>query len=734
MYLDYEIRSRFDGSRWEVPSRVYARPLELHAGMSLTPDLLIRELNQIRYRETGTIRNPGEFSVSNDVIRLHTRAFQFWDGIEPERALLIRFKDNIVASISDLQTGTGIDILRIEPVFIGAIYPGRNEDRVLLKLEDIPPLLIKTLLLIEDKRFYEHSGISLPSIFRAFLVNLKAGQRVQGGSTITQQLVKNYFLSNDKSYWRKINEAIMSLMLEWHYSKDEIIEAYVNEIYLGQEGNHAIHGFGLASRFYFAKPLTELNPPEIAILVALVKGASYYDPRRSPSRALERRNLVLKVMQENLLIGEAKLSTFLQSGLGVIGKKQKGITPYPAFIELVKQQLASDYDEQDLRTEGLRIFSTLDPYIQQQVETSVSNRLNQLEIAGSLEKGKLETAVIVSKRHSAEVQAVVGGRHAGYSGFNRSIGIKRSIGSLVKPAIYLEALSRSEEYYLGSLLNDEAIEVDLGGGKKWVPNNYDNEFHGAVPLYRALANSYNLATVQLGLNLGLDKVNARINSLGISQQLNEYPANLLGAIELSPLEVTQMFQTLADGGYFTPLRSIRSVTNGYGEPLQHYGIKTQKVVDDASAFLINLALQNVVQTGTARGLSTQIDGDLYLAGKTGTTNDKRDSWFAGFSQQYVSVAWLGHDDFTPTVFTGASGAMRVWGDIMQKLETKALVIPRPEDVIFVSIDPDTGLHVSSACPSGIEIPINVNTFIGEEAPCRESGLIGRTQQWLKQLF
>ncbi|MDH5217780.1 MAG: penicillin-binding protein 1B, partial [Gammaproteobacteria bacterium] len=594
--------------------------------------------------------------------------------------------------------------------------------------------LIKTLLAIEDKRFYEHSGISLPSIFRAFLVNLKAGQRVQGGSTITQQLVKNYFLSNDKSYWRKVNEALMSLMLEWHYSKDEIIEAYLNEIYLGQEGKHAIHGFGLASWFYFAKPVTELNPPEIAILVALVKGASYYDPRRSAKRALERRNLVLTVMQDNSLIDQAKLSAYMQSGLGVIGKKQKGITSYPAFVELVKQQLADDYDEEDLRTAGLRIFSTLDPHIQRQVELTANERLNKLENTKTIDNGKLETAIIVTKRHSAEVQAVVGGRHAGFSGFNRAIGIKRSIGSLVKPAIYLEALSRSDEYYLGSLLNDEAIEVDLGGGQKWVPNNYDNEFHGAVPLYRALANSYNLATVQLGLSLGLDKVNARINSLGVSRPLSEYPANLLGAIELSPFEVTQMFQTLADGGYLTPLRTIRSVTNAHGEPLQHYAIKTQKVVDDASAFLINLALQNVVQTGTAKGLSTQLEQELYLAGKTGTTNDKRDSWFAGFSQQYVSVAWVGHDDFTPTVFTGASGAMKVWGDIMQKLETKPLVIPKPEDVIFVSIDPDTGLHVSSSCRSGIDIPINANTFIGEEAPCRDSGLIDRTQQWLKQLF
>lgn len=732
-YLDIVVTSRFEGNRWEVPSRVYARPLEIYPSMRLSRDDLVDELRRINYRQTQTVSLPGQFRVDGLEIEVYTRGFEFWDGKETGEKLRFRFAGDSVRDVLG-QDGNELDLLRLEPPFLGAIYPGHQEDRVLINLSDSPELLVKGLLAIEDRRFYEHSGVSLTSIARAMYTNFRAGARVQGGSTITQQLVKNFFLSNTKSYWRKINEAFMALLLEMHYAKDEILEAYLNEVYLGQEGQRAVHGFGLASWFYFARPVAELKTREIALLIAMVKGASWYDPRRFPDRARERRDLVLQTLAEQQLISQNEALIAMQADLGVIKNKPSGLIRYPDYIGVVKQQLFRDYSEKDLQSSGLRIFTNLDPVVQELVQEVADKGLSRLERDNGLEKNSLQTAIVITKRNTAELVALTGSRNAGFAGLNRARDIERAIGSLVKPAIYMEALSQPDEYHLGTMIDDSAIEVELDSGDIWRPQNYDNTEHGPTPFYTALSHSYNLAAVRLGMDLGVEKVNERLNSLGIEKDLPPYPANLLGAVDLSPLEVAQMFQTIADNGYLTPLRAIRSVTTGDGKPLTRYGIDTKEVVDPVTAYLISASLQNVVKSGTAHRLSEMVDRDLNIAGKTGTTNDKRDSWFAGYSDKYVGVSWLGKDDFTPTPFSGSTGAMRLWGQIFASIENSPMSMPVPDEIEYMSFVPTTGERVDAACSTGVDIPVKRDTINPPITECKNNSIINKTHIWLKQLF
>jgi penicillin-binding protein 1B len=496
----------------------------------------------------------------------------------------------------------------------------------------------------------------------------------------------------------------MALLLEWRYSKDEILEAYANEIFLGQDGKRAIHGFGLGSQFYFNQPLPELDLPRIALLVGLVRGPSYYEPRRHPERALERRNLVLGVLRDQGMIDADQAERAMKAPLGVTEKGTYGSSGTPAFLDLVRRQLHRDYRAEDLASEGLRIFTTIDPRIQEQAEQGLAARLGTLEKGHKGKVAQLQGAVVAVSAEAGEVLALVGGRETQYAGFNRALDAVRPIGSLVKPVVYLEALSRPQTYTLVSQLDDKALRLRAGDGKIWKPQNYDNKEHGTVLLYSALAHSYNLATVQLGLSLGLEAVSRRLRQMGVQRPVNAYPSMLLGAVALSPLEVAQVYQSLAAGGFRTPLRTIREVMDVEGKPLQRYPLEVKQVAPAASAHLVTWAMQEVVSEGTGRGLGKYLSADLGLAGKTGTTDDLRDSWFAGFSGDMVMVVWVGRDDNRPAGLSGSTGALQVWGDIVKRVGAQPLVLVPPDNVEYVWIDTDTGLLANERCPSARQIP------------------------------
>ena len=732
VYLDVTIREQFEGKRWALPARVYASPLELYPGRTLTPAQLAQELSELNYQH-GALAQPGSYVREPDRIELHTRGFVFWDGPQPPLRLRVRFEDGRIDEIVNRDTGEAVALARLDPLLIGGIYPAHNEDRVLVKLDEVPPILIKALIAVEDRKFYEHHGLDPRGIARALLANLRAAGAVQGGSTLTQQLVKNFYLTSERTLRRKATEAIMALLLEAHYSKDEILEAYINEIYLGQDGNRAIHGFGLAAQYYFDRPLHQLTLSQAALLVGLVKGPSYYDPRRHPQRALARRNLVLAEMAEQGVIGTAEHLRAKAEPLGVTERAPVGTSAYPAFLGLVQRQLRRDYSDADLRSEGLRIFTTLDPRTQRAAEEALAARLEALEKQRRIPAGTLEGAIVVTEAATGEVLALVGGRRARYEGFNRALDAVRPIGSLVKPALYLTALTQPERYTLATRLDDSPLVWSEPGVKEWAPQNYDKKFHGEVPLHRALAHSYNVAAARLGLELGVPAVLDTMRRLGVERPLPAYGSTLLGAVGLTPFEVAQMYQTLAANGFRTPLRAIREVLTPDGVPLKRYSLTVSQAIDPAAAFLITTALQEVVQSGTGTALHAYLPPELRAAGKTGTTDDLRDSWFAGFTGDKLAVVWIGRDDNQPTGLTGASGALTVWGRMMARLDPEPLEPPMPETIELVPIDAETGLRADRGCAGAIELPFVRGSAPTETAPCA-SGLGQGIRNWFRRLF
>lgn len=704
LHLAREVRIKFEGKKWSIPARVYARALDLYVGAELPAKRLQAELQMLGYRKVSGLDAEAEWSGNDVQIRIWTRGFRFWDSLEPSRQVDIRFDGDVVGALTDVASGQALDLFRLEPPEIGSIYPSHNEDRVLVKREELPDHLIKALLATEDQHYFQHFGVDPIAIARAMLANIRAGKAVQGGSTLTQQLVKNFYLTDEKSLLRKFNEALMAMLLEARYSKDEILEAYANEVYLGQDGPRAIHGFGLASWYYFGRPLNELRMQETAILVALLKGATLYNPIKHPERAKERRDLVLKVMAEQGYITEAEASKAQATPLGVNAGVRRASSSQPAFIDLVRRQLKQDYQEEDLTSEGLRIFTTLDPWVQAVAANGLEQGLEQVEKNRKLKPEELEGAAVVVSPQGGEVLALVGGRQANYVGFNRALDAVRPIGSLVKPFVYLAALGQDQRFTLVSPLKDQTITLPAEPGKTWTPQNYDKKEHGTVLLYRALAQSYNLATVRLGVDVGLPRIAAFLKQFGIQRDVLPLPSLLLGSLSLSPLEVAQMYQPIAGGGFLTPLRAIRDVTTSAGEPLKRYDLEVRQVANTDSLHLLNYGLTEVMRSGTGKSAYSQIPEGTVLAGKTGTTNDLRDSWFAGFGADVLAVVWLGRDDNESTGVSGSTGALQVWARMMHDLRPLPLSLVPPDNVRYQWVNRNTGYLSAESCPDAAKMP------------------------------
>src|SRR5450759_1699759 len=720
LYLDITIREAFEGRKFALPARVYGRALEVYPGLKLTREQFVEEFKSIGYHENPQPDEAATYKNTLNGIEFTTRDFVFGDGQQPLQHLRIEFADGKV-SLLQVRGSNDVDLplLRMEPPLIGGIYPGHNEDRELVRLSQVPKPLIDALIATEDRKFYTHWGIDPRGIARA-LYKTVTGQRIEGGSTLTQQLVKNFFLTSERTLSRKANEVLMALLLEMHYSKDEILETYLNEIFLGQDASRAIHGFGLASYFYFDRPLDRLEPQEIATLVGMVKGPTVYDPRKHPELALKRRNVVLQEMVSQNVITQAQFVVARQKPLGVVQRAPAGTSPYPAFLQFVHHQLERDYREEDLRSEGLRIFTTLDPFVQHQAEEALKSRLAEIEKARKFAANTLEGAVVVSSTQTGEIQAMVGGRDARYAGYNRAIDAQRQIGSLAKPIVYLTALENPNRYTLFTPLDASPLVWRQPGTTDWKPQNYDRQFHGQVQLRTALAHSYNVATARMGIELGVEHILDKLPLYGIERRPPPFASSLLGAFELSPIEVAQLYQTFADGGFRTPLRAIRAIVTAQGKPLQRYPLNVEPVAAPAPVYLLTAALQGVVREGTAQSLINWLPAEMNVAGKTGTTDDLRDSWFAGYTGDRVAVVWVGRDDNKPSGLTGASGAMTVWGEMMKNIQPEPLQPAMPEEIEMVNVDPVSGLRYDEGCKAGMLLPFIKGSAPAETSPCGAS--------------
>lgn len=695
-YLNYLIEARFDGGAWALPSRVYARALELYPGLALKREQLVYELELSSYARVETEPLPGEYRLLGNSLEFNSRSFEFIDQEQAARLLQVFFESGRVIALTDSRSGRDLDLFRLPPLILGSYYPQSGQDRLLLEEDEVPERLVATLVAVEDRAFFQHSGVSPLAIMRALWANMKAGRAVQGGSTLTQQLAKNLFLTPEKSLIRKLNEAFMALLLELRFSKQSIITAYINEVFLLQQNRIAIHGFARASRMLFNRSVDRLDNHQIALLVGMVKGPSRYNPLTAPQAALERRNLVLKVMlQQGLLDNEAYEFARIQP-LGV-ARQLPGVNPFPAYLDLVKQQLQRSYSSSELSLRGLRVFTAFDPLLQQNLELGLARGLQRFR------QPELQAAVVIADYLNGDIQALAGDRVTDYPGFNRALMAQRPIGSLIKPLLLYSLLQG--ELTLASLVDDEPIRIRQSNGETWEPRNYDRELHGRMSLYEAFVRSYNLPFISLGVKSGgLEELAQNLEKIQLLKHEVIYPSMLLGTTAMSAYEVAQMFQVIASNGYFTPLTTIRSVTDQQNRTLVRVPLESLKLFDQRRMIQVQRAMIGVAEEGTASYLAERF-GKQTLAGKTGTTNEARDSWFAGFSERLLGVVWLGRDDNAPIRLTGSSGALRVWADIMELQGFEPFKLTRDDDLAWLYIDTQTGGITQQGCANSVLLPI-----------------------------
>ncbi len=726
VYLDREASTRFAERQWTQASRLYARPLELHVGRSISAADLELELNA-----AGLVRSepllPGRWRERDGRYTIALPEARFADGIQPATTLGVTLRNGTIASLESVDDSGRRDLAlaRLPPAELGSLLPLDERDRTLIPIAEFPTLLVAGIQAVEDRQFGRHHGVDPKAVVRAALRNLMSRDVVQGGSTITQQLVKNLFLSSEQTLLRKFNEAIMAISLEARFSKAEILEAYLNDVYLGQDGNQAIHGFGRAAEYYFGLPVRSLSTDQVALLVGMVRGASWYHPARNPERARNRRDLVLGVFHDTGLIDAAELERARARDLGADVRDLAPSRAHPAFVDLVRRQLRADYREADLRVQGLRIFTTLSPSAQHHAERALAEGLPAVES----EAGSLQGAIVLAQPDSGEVRALVGDRNYRRPGFNRALDARRPVGSILKPFVYLLALAQPDRYTLVTPVEDAPLSVPQAGKPDWTPSNYDGLSHGTVPLLTALANSYNQATVRVGLEVGVDRLFDLLENLGIEPGGQRHPSALLGAVDLTPLQVTQLYQALAAGGYSTPLRAITDVVDPTDGAVGRYPVRLRPIRERDALALMDFALEEAVARGTGRSLAARLSGAdarrAVVRGKTGTTNDRRDAWFAGFTERWLAVVWVGRDDNRPAAVSGATSALPVWARLFDALPHQPTPRQWPDSLEWFWIDWPSPLLAEQDCEAARAVPFVTGSQPDAYSRCVRRGLLDR---------
>lgn len=711
--ISSQVVVHFEQRRWDVPSRVYARPLTLYTSMPVSGSLLESELEAAGYQAVSEPAQPGQYSLSNSAALIRTREFAFADGVQPVQRLELRISSGQIESIQ--VDGQPAGLARLNPAEIGSLHALGSDDRTVLPLEAFPELLVTGVQAVEDRNFKHHHGIDWRGLARAMWRNISSGSIRQGGSTITQQMVRNLYLTHNRNVWRKFNEMVMAIALERRYSKHEILETYLNEVYLGQSGGRGIHGFARASEHYFGVPVQNLRPHQMALLIGMVRGASWYNPRRHPERARERRDSILNSFAVTGLLNEDQANRWQAEPLAVRARPGYLSSRYPAFMDLVRRQLREQYDEDELQREGLRVLTTLDPVLQQQAEQAASAGLSRVEQARGW--SELQTGMLVTDPHTGDILALVGDRDPDRAGFNRAVDARRQIGSIIKPFVYLLALDRGAN--LMTKVSDAPVNMTLPNGDVWQPRNYDLQNHGEIPLLTALIQSYNQATVRLGMQQGPEPLAAMLRQLELMpENASAHPSLLLGALELSPLEVASLYQVLAADGYRTRLSAVRDVLDAGGRALTRYPVQLDVFPRREAIPLISYALTEVSRRGTAWRLPGLLGQSVDVAAKTGTTNDQRDSWFVGYTDDRLAVVWVGRDDNQPAGITGSTAAMPVWADMFSGIPLRSIDVYRIAGVEWYWVDWQSGWITEARCPGAGLAPFRPGHEPQQWRPCR----------------
>jgi penicillin-binding protein 1B len=676
LYLNHQVGQRFGQLRWQIPTRVYARPLLLRPGLAMDAQMLKTELDAASYRDDGAGVRPGTYQHAGGRWRIASRGFHDVDGLVGPSRIEVQLGDSRVASVRDLAQLRAIKSVRLDAARIATLYGQKQEERRLVRIEEVPELLVTGLQAVEDRDFAHHHGIDLGGMLRAAFVTVRSGgENKQGASTLTQQLARSGLLGigREQTVSRKVKEILYALLIEARYDKRTILETYLNQVYLGQRGSQEIRGVAAGAEYWFGRDLRDLSTEQIALLVGVIRGPSYYDPRRNPERATERRNFALAKMHETGLINDVEFERAKLAPLAVTSAPGSlAANRFPAYVDLVRRQLQRDYPADALQGAGLSVMTAMSPAAQAYAEGAVTKTLKALD---TKRRPPLEAGVILTDVHDGEVRAVVGSREFVEHGFNRAVEAQRPVGSLLKPFVYLLALAQPDKWSLASWVDDSPITINLGNGRRWTPGNAEGRSHGTVRLIDALAHSFNIATVRVGMQVGPGRLADLIHTLaGIDAKPN--PSLILGAVDQSPYAMAQLYQFLASDGEIQPLHAVRGVLDPNGSAVNRYDKAPAPAQegDAIAARLVTTALQQVVVGGTGRQLISDGLGRLQPAGKTGTSNDSRDSWFAGYTGDHLAVIWVGNDQNQPTGLYGATGAMKVWSGIFSRLPTAPLQV------------------------------------------------------------
>ncbi|HXN06797.1 MAG TPA: PBP1A family penicillin-binding protein [Nitrospiria bacterium] len=708
-YLRWVIVERIEGKTWSLPSKVYSAPFGLYPGQSVAGSKLFSRLDRLGYhRVSRDAAAKGEYAMNSGGVAVYLHDFPYPDDPFKGFALQIDTQGGTITGMKNGQNGEAVFYQEIEPELIAGFFENNWEERTLRKLKDFPPALVRAVVSIEDERFYTHHGVDPRGIARAVLRNLRSSEIVQGGSTLTQQLVKNFFLDQKRTYTRKFNEIIMALLVESRYYKEEILEAYLNEIYWGQKGEVGIFGAGKAAQFYFEKDVKDLTLAESALLAGLIRAPNHLDPHRNFKKAIDRKNVVLKKMLELHHIRPEEYRQALFEKI-VIREASEGGHSAPFFADLVRQQLLANYPKAVLNSEGLNIFTTLDVEVQKMADETVRRNLEALEknyprLKRDKKGEELEGCLIAVMPQTGHVIALVGGRNYQVNQFNRATQARRQPGSIFKPVVYLTAFEQSLAPSKGkppvtpaTILDDSPLNL-ISDNKPWSPQNYDKLFHGNVTVRKALENSMNVPTVRLALQTGLDAVIESARKLGIESPLRPTPALALGSYEVIPMEMASAYTVLANGGTRVELQTIKGISGPDGKRLEGRELQVGAAFSPQASFLLTQMLKGVVEEGTGRKIR-EMGFKRAAAGKTGTTNDYKDAWFAGYTPDLLTLVWVGFDNAEKIDLTGAAAALPIWVDFMSLAleEFPENDFTLPQRIAVVRISPAGGLKWAPEC-------------------------------------
>jgi penicillin-binding protein 1B len=724
-YFDFSRRidQRLRGEREEKPAWIYARPLELHVGQRITGDEVATLLNAIRYQKTsGRLEAPGTFATSPGEVHLHIRRRTPTGGQVSGATVTVSFRDKWIDDIRKTPGDGRVTRVELEPVPVTPLFGKDRAKQRWVPLSDIPEHLIHAVVATEDRRFFEHTGLDPVGILRAAWEDLRAQEVRQGGSTLTQQLVKNYFLTPERTVRRKLLEAFLSIILESRVSKEEILELYLNDVYLGQRGSFSINGVGQASRVFFGKDVKNVALDEAALMAALIRSPNHASPFRHPDRARKRRNVVLGQMADVGLVTPRDAKSASSKPVRVARTSvDAGEAPY--FIDILRRELLSRYSPESLQQLDLSIHSTMDYNLQVAAQRAVVEGLE--EIKKKLPKGRSDStaqaALIALNPMNGDVLALVGGRSYGASQFNRAVDAHRQPGSAFKPFVYLAAFELTYEQvrsrgtpslvFTPSTIIDDAPTTFRYGKRSWSPQNYSRRFEGKVTLRQALAKSLNVSTAKVGEKVGFQRVVDLWDSLGIGSRLEPYPSLVLGTFEVTPMELATAYAVIANGGTRVEPRYFTSVRNPDEATIDAPKHDRNWVVHAEAAFLVTDLMRSVIDQGTggeirARGLKAD------AAGKTGTTDDTRDAWFVGFTPDVLAVVWVGYDDNHKLGLTGGQAALPIWTRFMKSAVAgrEKLTFVLPSGITQARIDPATGMIARTTCPN----PVNELFLTGTE--------------------